>query len=119
MTRNQVNGRIKKSREKRSDRMNKIEVISRRILSWKLNSWDKWFDSEKGIFIQHFQPDQNLDHAMIIVEKLEKLGYIYTTKGATEVCFDSVCATGETLAQAITNAAYSIAEISSVPDEWL
>lgn len=99
--------------------MNKIEVISRRILGWKLNSWDKWFDSEKGIFIEHFQPGQNLDQAMMIVERLEKLGYTYCVKGPTEVCFDSVCATGDSLAEAITSAAYAIAENSSVPDEWL
>jgi hypothetical protein len=101
--------------------MNKLDIIARRIFGWKLNRWDRWFDSEKGIFIYEsdFQPEQNLDHAMLIVEKLEKLGFTYSTKGDSEVYFNDVCATGDTLAQAITKAAYSIAENSSVDDEWL
>ncbi|MDP4083258.1 MAG: hypothetical protein Q8934_01435 [Bacillota bacterium] len=101
--------------------MNKIDIIARRILGWKLNRWDRWYDFEKGIFIyeHEFQPNQNLDHAMIIVEKLKKLGFTYSTKGEYEVCFNEVCETGDTLAQAITNTAYSIAENSSVDDEWL
>ncbi|AGK53517.1 BC1872 family protein [Bacillus sp. 1NLA3E] len=99
--------------------MDKVEVIARRILGWKMNSWDKWFDYEKGIFIRNFQPEQKLDHAMLIVEKLEKLGFTYTKKGAYEVCFNDEGATGETLPQAIVNAAYSIADNSSIADEWL
>jgi hypothetical protein len=101
--------------------MNKIDIIARRILGWKLNRWDRWFDDEKGIFIyeSEFQPEQNLDHAMVIVEKLEQLGYTYTQKGDSEVCFNEVCATGDTLAQAIMNAAYSIAENTSIDEEWL
>jgi hypothetical protein len=101
--------------------MNKIEIIARRILGWKLNRWDRWYDYEKGVFINvsEFQPEQTLEHAMVIVERLEKLGFTYTTNGVSEVCFDNVCATGDTLAQAITNAAYSIADNSQVPDEWL
>jgi hypothetical protein len=101
--------------------MNKIEIIARRIQGWKLNRWDRWYDYEKGVFINvsEFQPEQTLEHAMVIVERLEKLGFTYTTNGVSEVCFDNVCATGDTLAQAITNAAYSIADNSQVPDEWL
>lgn len=101
--------------------MNKIDIIARRILGWKLNSWDKWYDFEKGIFIHEsdFQPEQNLDHAMIIVEKLEKFGYKYTAKEEAHVCFNDVCATGDTLPQAITNAAFLIADNSSIDDEWL
>jgi hypothetical protein len=99
--------------------MDKIEIIARRILGWKLNRWDRWFDYEKGIFIQGFQPEQNLDHAMLIVERLEKLGFTYTKKGASEVCFNEICATGDTLPQAITDAAFSIADNSSIADEWL
>ncbi|CRK82832.1 BC1872 family protein [Neobacillus massiliamazoniensis] len=101
--------------------MNKIEIIARRILGWKLNRWDRWYDYEKGVFINvsEFQPEQTLENAMVIVERLEKLGFTYTTNGVSEVCFDNVCATGDTLAQAITNAAYSIADNSQVPDEWL
>ncbi len=101
--------------------MNKIEIIARRILGWKLNRWDRWFDYEKGIFIpvSEFQPEENLDHAMLIVEKLQQLGFAYSTNGVSEASFDGVCETGDTLAQAITNAAYTIADNSSVPEEWL
>ena len=105
--------------------MNKIEVIARRILGWKLNRWDRWYDFEKGMFIQdsEFQPEQNLDHAMLIVERLEKFGFAYSVKGISEVCFNNafknISATGETLAQAITNAAYSLADNSSVAEEWV
>jgi hypothetical protein len=99
--------------------MNKTEIIARRILDWKLNRWDRWYDHEKGMFIYGFQPEQNLDHAMLIVERLEQFGYTYTTNGDSEVCFNNECATGDTLAQAITNAAYSIADNSSIADEWL
>ncbi|MEH7356433.1 hypothetical protein V7150_23255 [Neobacillus drentensis] len=98
--------------------MKKIDSIARRILGWKLNRWDRWYDYEKGIFIHEsdFQPEKNLDHAMLIVDRLQDLGFTYTIKGLSKVCFNDICATGETLAQAITNAAYSIVEFSSVPD---
>lgn len=99
--------------------MDKIEVIARRILDWKLNRWDRWFDHEKGVFIDNFQPDKNLEHAMQIVRKLEDLGFTYTKISETEVCFDHTYGTGDTLAIAITNAAYEIADNRSVPDEWL
>ncbi|MBI0577255.1 hypothetical protein IEC97_07760 [Neobacillus cucumis] len=99
--------------------MNKVEIIARRILGWRLNRWDRWYDNEKGIFIYGFQPGENIDHAMIIVRKLEKLGFTYTAKGTSKVCFNDICSTGNTLAQAITNAAYEIADNTSVPDEWL
>lgn len=99
--------------------MDKIEVIARRILDWKLNRWDRWFDHEKNIFIENFQPDINHDHAMIIVAKLEELGFTYLVKSENEVCFNDVCAIGDTLPQAITNAAFALADNSSVPDEWL
>lgn len=117
-------GKIKKSTnlEKRgTENMNKIESIARRILGWKLNSQNKWYDFEKDISIHYseFQPDLNLDHAMLIVKKLEKFGFTYTTKGVSNVCFNDVSATGDTLAQAITNAAHLIADDSSKADEWL
>ncbi|WP_442593751.1 BC1872 family protein [Neobacillus sp. D3-1R] len=101
--------------------MNKVEIIARRILGWKLNNWEKWYDYEKNVFIlvSEFQPEENLEHAMLIVNKLENLGFTYTIKSPTEVCFNDICATGETLAIAITNAAFSIADNSSIPDEWL
>jgi hypothetical protein len=115
------NGKMEKAGDKEPIEMNKLDIIARRILGWKLNSWDKWYDYEQGVFIHEseFQPEQNLAHAMLIVDKLETLGFAYIIKEENEVCFNNVCATGETLAQAITNAAYSIAENSSVPDEWL
>lgn len=93
--------------------MDKTESIARRILGWALNRWDRWYDSEKGVFIQDFDPEKNLDHAMIIVEKLEKLGFTFTTHGDSEVSFDQIKATGDTLAQAITNAAYTLVEFNS------
>ncbi|WP_042355610.1 BC1872 family protein [Bacillus rubiinfantis] len=101
--------------------MNKTEIIARRILGWKLNRWDRWFDYEKGEFISvsEFQPEQQLGHAFRIVARMEELGFTYKTDGATMVCFGDVCETGETLAEAITNAAFAIADNSSVPDEWL
>ncbi|WHY75452.1 hypothetical protein QNH20_15020 [Neobacillus sp. WH10] len=101
--------------------MNKIEIIARRILGWKLNRWDRWFDYETGVFIpvSEFQPEQNLDHAMRIVDRLEKLGFTYSTNGVSMACFNDFCETGDTLAEAITNAAYSIADTSTVPEEWL
>ncbi|MCM3118410.1 hypothetical protein M3610_24675 [Neobacillus sp. MER 74] len=101
--------------------MNQVEIIARRILGWKLNRWDRWFDFEKGTFIpvSDFQPEQNLEHAMLIVEKLKDFGFTYTTNGSTEVCFNNICETGDTLAQAISNAAFTIADNSSIAEEWL
>ncbi|QOY35077.1 BC1872 family protein [Anaerobacillus isosaccharinicus] len=101
--------------------MKKIDSIARRIFGWKLNSADKWFDVEKGVFIHDsdFQPDKNLDHAMLIVERLELFGFTYTKKDGSTVCFNDFCAKGDTLAEAITNAAYLIADNSSAADEWL
>jgi hypothetical protein len=101
--------------------MNNTEIIARRILGWKLNRWDRWYDFEKNIFIyvSEFQPEHNLEHAMLIVKRLETLGYTFETNGDKEVYFNDLFATGETLAQAITNAAYLIADNSSIPDGWL
>ncbi|NMD71638.1 hypothetical protein HHO41_15165 [Bacillus sp. DNRA2] len=101
--------------------MNKIEVIARRILGWKLNRWDRWHDPETGTFIydHEFQPEQNLDHAMVIVGKLKQFGFSYTQKGDLEVCFNEICATGHTLPEAITNAAFEIADNSGIPEGWL
>lgn len=98
--------------------MNKTESIARRILGWAQNRWDRWYDIEKGVFIHEsdFQPEQNLHHAMLIVERLEAFGYKYTTDGISEVWFNDVRAAGKTLSEAITNAAYEIIERSSVVD---
>lgn len=96
--------------------MNKTDSIARRILGWALNRWDRWYDVEKGVFIHdsEFQPEQNLAHAMLIVDRLEDFGFTYTTNGVSEVYFNNVRATGDTLSQAITNAAYSIIENNSI-----
>lgn len=98
--------------------MDKTEIIARRVFGWKLNRWDRWFDPEKGDFIYDFNPSENLDQAMLIVEKLKELGFIYKFNGEYAVCFNGICETGDSLARAITNAAYSFADNSSVPDEW-
>ncbi|MCM3727825.1 hypothetical protein M3226_19385 [Neobacillus cucumis] len=101
--------------------MNKIEILARRILGWKLNRWDRWYDYEKEVFIpiSEFQPEDNLEHAILLVERLKELGFVYKTNGTTKACFDDVCETGETLAQAITNAAFSIADNRSIDEGWL
>jgi hypothetical protein len=101
--------------------MNKIEVIARRILGWSLNRWDRWYDEEKGIFIpvSEFQPEHNLDHAMLIVDRLKTFGFTYETDGVSEVRFNHVCEKGDTLPQAITNAAYSLADNTPIPEGWL
>ncbi|NRD77997.1 hypothetical protein HPT25_11435 [Bacillus sp. BRMEA1] len=98
--------------------MNKTDSIARRILGWKLNRWDRWYDYEQGVFVHdtEFQPEHNLSHAMLIVERLEKLGYSYSTNGVSEVCFNDVRGNGHTLPQAITNAAYSIIEKNAAID---
>ena len=101
--------------------MNKTETVARKILGWKLNRYDRWFDFENNQFIptSDFQPEENLDHAVLIIEKLEKSGVTYSKKGDTEVCLNGVCSTGATLAEAITNAAYLIADTSSIDEAWL
>jgi hypothetical protein len=99
--------------------MNKTEVIARRILGWKLNRWDRWYDPEKGVFIYDFQPDEIPDHAFLIVERLKSFGYTYMENGKYEVCFNDVCEIGNSLAEAITNAAFSLADNRSIPEEWL
>jgi hypothetical protein len=98
--------------------MNKTDSIARRILGWALNRWDRWYDYEKGIFIHEseFQPEQNLEHAMLIVNRLEQFGFTFKTNGESEVSFNDIRGTGETLSQAITDAAYSIVEKYSVSD---
>jgi hypothetical protein len=92
--------------------MNKIDCIARKILGWKLNRWDRWYDYEKREFIQdsEFQPEENLTHAMRIVDRLEEFGYKYSINGPTEVRFNDISGTGQSLPQAITDAAYNIIE---------
>ena len=80
---NVENGKILKKEKRGNWWMNKRDVIARRILGWKLNRWDRWFDFEKGTFIHEseFIPEQNLEHSMLIVERLEHLGYLYRKRG--------------------------------------
>ena len=92
--------------------MNKKDSIARGILGWEANCYDSWYDCEKDLFIHdsYFQPEKFVEHAMLIVNKLEKSGFSYSTNGVSEVHFNDVIGTGDTLAQAITNAACSILE---------
>lgn len=98
--------------------MHKTDAIARRILGWKLNRWDRWYDYEQGILIHEseFQPEKNLAHAMLIVDRLEEYGFTYNTNGVSTVYFNDVWATGNSLPQAITNAAYSIIEQNALAD---
>lgn len=102
--------------------MNKTESIARKILGWKLNRWDRWYDYEQGMFIydSDFQPEKNLVHALMIVDKLEDMGFRFIHKGETEVGFNHITGTGETRSEAITNAAFSIIEHSTLDDnrQW-
>lgn len=92
--------------------MTKTESIARKILGWKLNRWDRWYDFEEKKFIptKDFIPDKRLEDAMLVVKKLEKAGYKYSVNGPCKVSFNDITATGKTLPEAITNAAYSIIE---------
>lgn len=101
--------------------MDKTEIIARRIMGWKLNRWDRWYDPEASIFIPvaEFQPAINLDNAMAVVGRLKKAGYAYNATEENEVSFNGISAKGATLAGAITEAAFSIADNSSVDDGWL
>ena len=100
--------------------MSKTDTVARKILGWKLNRYDRWYDFEKNQFIptSDFQPEHNLNDAMLLVEKLTAHGITYTEKENLEVCLDDFCATGDTLAEAITNAAYLVADTSSIDDAW-
>ncbi|MDG5787101.1 hypothetical protein QA612_06315 [Evansella sp. AB-P1] len=98
--------------------MNKVEVIARRVLGWKLQSINKWFSVEKNSFIQDFQPNKNHDHAMLVVDRLKEFGFTYKVEGQYKVFFNDVCGTGETLEEAITNAAFELAEYDPVSWEW-
>lgn len=102
--------------------MNKVEAIARRVMGWRLHSVEKWFDVEKGTFIPiaDFQPDKNIEHAMLIVDRLQEFGFTYKVdEEKKQVCFNDVCETGQTIEEAITNAAHFLADSSSSADEWL
>ncbi|MCD8501686.1 MAG: hypothetical protein LRY71_08445 [Bacillaceae bacterium] len=103
--------------------MDKIEIIARRILGLRLNSANKWYSIEDATFIENFNPLDNFEDAMKIVCRLEEFGFTFSKHDDTNVCFSNQfineCATGTTLAEAITNAAYAIAEVKPIPEEWL
>ena len=89
-------------------KMNKKDLIAREILGWKARSKNSWYDVEKEVFVHesYFIPEKYIDQAMLIVNKLDMWGVTYSTNGVSEVQFDDVTGTGDTLAEAITNAAY-------------
>ena len=101
--------------------MDKTEIIARRILGWKLNRWDRWYNPESKQFIavEDFQPAQRLEHAMMIVNRLKQTGYDYKIIENNQACFNGVCASGASLAEAITEAAFAIADNRQIPDGWL
>ncbi len=94
--------------------MKKVDSVARRILGWKLNRWDRWYDYENRMFIQNseFQPEQNMEDAMLIVKRLEQFGYTYILDSPTEVRFNNISGTGNTLPEAITEAAYNIIDMN-------
>ena len=89
-------------------KMNKKDLIAREILGWKSRSKNSWYDVEKEVFVHesYFKPEKYIDQAMLIVNKLDMWGVTYSINGVSEVQFDDVTGTGNTLAEAITNAAY-------------
>lgn len=106
-------------REERPSKMNKTNSIARDILGWKAVSKGSWYDSDKELFINeaYFQPEKFMEHAMVIVNKLEKSGFSFQTNGGSEVSFNNINATGNTLPEAIVNGAYSLIENYGIR-EW-
>lgn len=98
--------------------MDKVEVIARRVLGWKLSGQNKWFDYENNRFIFDFQPEKNQEHADLIVKRLELFGFTFRKKNDTEVCFDEFCNSGNTLPEAIVNVAYFLAENTPIHEDW-
>ena len=98
--------------------MNKKDSIAREILGWKTKSRNSWYDVEKEVFVHesYFKPEKYIEHAMLIVKKLDMWGITYTTNGVSEVHFNDVTGMGNTLPEAITNAAYSLIEKYSIPE---
>lgn len=92
--------------------MNRKDKIAREILGWKTYCKDSWYDVEEEVFIHesYFKPEKFMEHAMLIVKKLNMFGVMYRTDGVSEVHFDDVTGTGNTLPEAITNAAYALIE---------
>ena len=90
--------------------MNKKDSIARQILGWKTNCKGSWYDAENEVFVNeaYFKPDKFLEHAMIIVKKLEEFGFSYNTDGRSQVSFNNIHSVGHTLPEAITNGAYSL-----------
>ena len=92
--------------------MNKKDIIAREILGWKTYNRDSWYDVEQNEFIHksYFDPEKYIEHASLIVKKLDMFGVTYKTNGESVVRFDAVTGIGDTLPEAITNAACSFIE---------
>lgn len=92
--------------------MDKKDAIAREILGWKMRSKNSWYDVENEVFVHeaYFKPEKYMEHAMLIVKKLEMFGVAYRTNGVSEVYFDDVRGAGTTVSEAITNAPYALIE---------
>lgn len=90
--------------------MNKKDMIAREILGWKSRGKNSWYNVDKDEFVHesYFQPEKYLDQALLIVKKLSMFGVSFRTNGESEAQFDDVIGTGNSLPEAITNAAYSL-----------
>lgn len=98
------------------------EVLARRVMGWRLQSAGKWFDSQEKRIIQGFDPSRNPEQADMLVRQLETFGFRYRQSGTYTVCFENefhkICESGSSREEAITNAAYALAENEPVPSEW-
>ncbi len=97
--------------------MNKTDSIAREILGWETVSKGSWYDSEKEFFVNeaYFKPEKFMEHALFIVNKLEKYGFQYESNGSGKVYFNETMGVGNTLPEAIINGAYSLIENQSIP----
>lgn len=98
------------------------EILARRVMGWRLQTSGKWFDSNNAQVIEGFDPRENEDQAKLLVSQLESFGFRYTVTDQYTVCFENefhrICKSGEKLSEAITNAAYELAENEPVSSEW-
>lgn len=98
------------------------EILARRVMGWRLQTSGKWFDSVNRQVIEEFDPQVNPDQAKLLVTQLESFGFSYSISKQYTVCFENefhrICESGDTEAEAITNAAFALAENEPVPSEW-
>ncbi|AOM83086.1 BC1872 family protein [Salisediminibacterium beveridgei] len=98
------------------------EILARRVMGWRLQTSGKWFDSVNRQVIEEFDPRSNVNQAKLLVAQLELFGFEYSVTDQYTVCFQNefhqICESGETEAEAITNAAFELAENEPVPSEW-